>query len=63
MTTFIPIPAEPTHCTNCDLAGKNHGPAGECADAEARYQADKPCNCYYWMLTIHQCSARQGQPV
>lgn len=62
-TTFAPIAEEPTHCRNCDLAKVNHGPNGECADAEERYRAYRPCNCYYWMLTVHQCNSRKGQPV
>lgn len=61
--TFAPIADEPTHCRNCDLAKVNHGPNGECADAEACYAADRPCNCYYWTLTVHQCNSRKGQPV
>lgn len=23
----------------------------------------KPCNCYYWMLNIHQCRTLEGKPV
>jgi hypothetical protein len=36
---FAPSPADSLHCVHCDLHEENHGPAGECANAEARYRA------------------------
>ena len=34
---FFPLPEDREYCEHCDLNRANHGPKGECADAEDRY--------------------------